>query len=210
MSATPTDPSVEDEGGLEESVVESTDTVGRDQGNPGVTRDDFFDILSNPRRRYALHFLKQRDRGVRLVDLAEEIAACENGVSLAELTAADRKRVYTALQQFHIPKMDSAGIVEFDSSRGVVTLTEAAASINIYLDVVAEDNISWSRYYLGLSAMSLAVITGVWHTSFTLLPEVAWAALIAAMFLISSLVHTYYNQEMRLGTAGAPPDLSER
>lgn len=169
-----------------------------------LSKDDIFDVLSNHRRRYALHSLKQRDGAVALGDLAEEIAAWENGVSVAELTAADRKRVYTALQQFHLPKMDKTGIVEFGSS-GIVTLTEAADSLDVYLDVVTEDDIPWSRYYLGLSAVCLAVVTGVWFAPL-LVPSVALAALVTAVFLLSSLVHTYTNRRMRLGETDLPPD----
>lgn len=192
------------------TLSSGTDSDARSNGTPGVSRDDLFDVLSNHRRRYALHFLKQRDRAVSLGNLAEEIAAWENDVSIVELTATDRKRVYTALQQFHVPKMATAGVVEFDAPRGVVTLTEAAGNLDVYLDVVAEDDIPWSRYYLGLSTMSLAVVTGVWLVPFTLLSELAWAVLVAALFLLSALVHTYYNRRMRLGSDSAPPDLSER
>jgi hypothetical protein len=192
------------------TLSSGTDSDARSNGTPGVSRDDLFDVLSNHRRRYALHSLKQGAGTLSIGNLAEEIAAWENDVSIPELTAADRKRVYTSLQQFHLPKMHTAGIIEFDGPRGMVTLTEAAGDIDVYLDVVAEDDIPWSRYYLGLSAMSLAVVTGVWLVPFTLLPALAWAALVAAIFLLSALVHTYYNRRMRLGAAGAPPGLSER
>lgn len=178
-----------------------------ESGESGISRDDLFDVLSNHRRRYALHSLKQRDGAVAVGDLAEEIAAWENDVSIAELTAADRKRVYTALQQFHLPKMATTGIVAFDSS-GIVTLTDAADSLDVYLDVVTDDDIPWSRYYLGLSVVSLVVVTGVWLAPFTLFPGLVWAVLVAAMFLLSALAHTYYNRRMRLGTDGTPPEIS--
>lgn len=181
-----------------------------ERGGRNVSKDDVFDVLSNHRRRYALHSLKQGEQAASIGDLAEQVAAWENGVSRADLGAAERKRVYTALQQFHLPKMDSTGIVEFDNARGTVSLTAAADGLDVYLDVVGEDDIPWSRYYLGLSAMSLAGITGVWLTSFELVPELAWAALVAGTVMLSALVHTYYDRRMRLGAADTPPDAPER
>lgn len=204
MTATANDSPTADETGQETGVTSAV----QNHGSPGISRDDLFDILSNHRRRYALHSLKQRDRAVAVGDLAEEIAAWENGVSIAELTAADRKRVYTALQQFHLPKMDTTGIVEFDST-GNVALTETANALDVYLDVVTDDTISWSHYYLGLSVVSLVVTTGVWLAPFTLFPELVWAVLVASMFLLSALAHTYYNRRMRLGADGTPPEILE-
>lgn len=184
--------------------------TGEGRGARNVSRDDVFDILSNHRRRYALHTLKRHGGAVSIGDLAERIAAWENGVSRAELDAAERKRVYTALQQFHLPKMDTTGIVEFDDARGVVSLTEAAETLEVYLDVVAEDDIPWSRYYLGLSAMSLVAVVGIWLTGFELVPGLVWAALVAGVVLVSALVHTYYDRQMRLGAVDIPPDVLER
>ncbi len=207
MSATASDPPIETETRATEGLSESTDSGVRD--HESVSRDDLFDVLSNHRRRYALHHLKQRDGAVAVGDLAEEIAAWENGVSQAELSAADRKRVYTALQQFHLPKMDTTGIVEFDSS-GTVTLTEAADGLDVYFDIVAEDDIPWSRFYLGLSGMCLVVVAGVWLAPFTLVSGAALAAFIVTVFLLSSLAHAYHSRGMRLGSDGTPPDLPER
>lgn len=209
MGTTPSDPQIEGETELGAPAVESTDPKTRGQGSAGVSRDDLFDVLSNHRRRYALHSLKQRNGTTGVGDLAEEIAAWENGVSIPDLTATQRKRVYTALQQFHLPKMDTTGIVAFDSSRGVVSLTDAADGLDVYLDVVTADDIPWSRYYLGLSALSFAIVIGVWLAPFELLPTMAWAALVTGVFLVSSLVHTYYNRGMRLGSDGTPPDFPE-
>ena len=209
MSATPDDAD-ETEPMAERSPSGPMSSIGRGRDTRGVSRDALFDVLSNHRRRYALHSLKAHEDVVGIGDLAERIAAWENGVSMAELTAAERKRVYTSLQQFHLPKMDAKGIVEYDNRRGTVALTDAAASLDVYLDVVAEDDIPWSRYYLGLSALSLAGVVGVWLTSFSLVPGLVWAALVAVAFMVSALAHAYRDRRMRLGTAGAPPDLPER
>ncbi|EMA50258.1 DUF7344 domain-containing protein [Halococcus thailandensis] len=191
----------------------SAEPVGADENDRSgrnLSRDALFDVLSNHRRRYALHSLKQHERTANIGDLAEQVAAWENDVPRVDLSAAERKRVYTALQQFHLPKMDSAGVIEFDDARGTVSLTAAADGLDVYLDVVGEDDIPWSRYYLGLSAMALAGVGGVWLTGFELVPELAWAALVAGVVFLSALVHSYYDRRMQLGAADTPPDAPER
>lgn len=208
MGAVTSDPPAEPNATDEQSTAEPVGTT-EDDGR-SVPQGTLFDVLSNHRRRYALHSLKQDGRTASIGDLAEQVAAWENGVSRTELSAAERKRVYTALQQFHLPKMNSAGVIEFDDARGIVSLTEAADGLDVYLDVVNEDDIPWSRYYLGLSALSLAGVAGVWFSSFELVPELTWAALVAGVVFLSALVHTYYDRRMHLGAADTPPDVPER
>ena len=210
MGTSANDPTIPGEAGIEASRGESTGIEESARtGSPGLSRDDVFDVLSNHRRRYALHTLKRRDGTIEIGDLAEQIAAWENEVSVIDLTAAQRKRVYTALQQFHLPKMDTAGIVAFDDRRGVVALAENTAPVDVYLDVVPEDDIPWSSYYLGLSVVGLAAVFGVWLAPFELLPPMAWAAIVAGVFFVSSLVHAYTERGLRLDADGAPSDHPE-
>jgi hypothetical protein len=204
------DPPVGGERKLDTSPSEPAEADARDHEPPSVSRDALFDVLSNHRRRYAIHSLKQHERTTSIGDLAEQVAAWENGVPRVDLSAAERKRVYTALQQFHLPKMDATGVIEFDDARGTVTLTAAADGLDVYLDVVSEDDIPWSRYYLGLSALSLVGVAGIWLSSFELVPELTWAALVAGVVFLSALVHTYYDRRMHLGAAETPPDVPER
>jgi hypothetical protein len=210
MGAVTSDPPAEPNATDEQSPAEPVETTENDGGGRSVSRDALFDVLSNHRRRYALHSLKRDERTARIGDLAEQVAAWENGVPRVDLSAAERKRVYTALQQFHLPKMDTAGVIEFDGARGTVSLTAAADGLDVYLDVVSEDDIPWSRYYLGLSAMALAGIASIWLTAFEPVPELAWAALVAGIVCLSALVHTYHDRRMQLGAADTPPDAPER
>lgn len=74
-----------------------------------LTEDELFELLSNRRRRYILHELMRADCRLDIGSLSQEIAACEDEVDLQEVSSSDRKRVYTALHQSHLPKMDKAG-----------------------------------------------------------------------------------------------------
>ena len=182
-------------------------------GTGRVSENELFEVLANRRRRYALHALKRDAEGggetVDLGTLAEQVAAWENDVELQEVSYDERKRVYTALQQSHLPKMDEAGIVSFNKDRGVVEPTPAMEDVEIYMDVIHGNEIPWSEYYLGLSVVSAALYAAVWMGvyPFTLLPDLSWGVFIVVAFLVSALAHRYYTSEMRLGAGEVPPEL---
>jgi hypothetical protein len=174
-----------------------------------LSEDEFFEVLSNARRRYALHALSRTGETHTLGDLAEQVAAWENDTRVEAVTPSERKRVYTALQQLHLPKMDRAGVVAYDKDRGAVELTPGAEDIDIYLDVVRGNDIPWNEYYLGLSAVSVAVVTAAWFDllAFTGVPDLAWAGLVALGFALSSLVHHRLSRGMQVGAGERPPEL---
>jgi hypothetical protein len=102
------------------------------------------EVLSNRRRRFVIHALKQRDeRRISVSELAEQVASWENDKEIAGLTHQERKRVRNALRQFHLPKMDDHGFVEYDSRRGKVSLTDAAANTDFYIDSLTGRDIPW-------------------------------------------------------------------
>lgn len=169
-------------------------------------RDEIFGLLSNHRRRYALHYCRQTGRPVGFSDLAEQVAAWEQGKVVDQLGSDERKRVYVSLQQTHIPAMEEAGIVDYDGE--TVTLTERAETLSVYMDVVPENSIPWGHYYLGLSVVAAGLLAAVAvGTDAALFPGLAYAGLVVAVFAASSLVHAVRSRRMRLGSPGQPPDI---
>lgn len=172
-----------------------------------VTEDDVFTTLSNRRRRYTVHALD--DGSTReLGPLAEQVAAWEYDVTVDELSHDERKRVYTALQQTHLPKMDDVGLVEFDKDRGTVEPTPALEDVDLYLEVVGGDEIPWSKYYLGLTGVAATLLVALWVNEwpFTVVSDLGWAAVIVAMLAVSAAVHHYYADSRRLGAGDRPPE----
>jgi len=181
------------------ATPEATDT--------SLSRDEAFDILSNHRRRYALHAVKQTEGSLELSEIAEQVAAWENGKSLTDITTTERHRVYTSLQQTHLPTMDRAGVIEYDN--GTVQLTPQAEDLDIYLDVVPGNSIPWGEYYLGLAGLSGAVIAAVRLGIFpSSIPDLAWGALIVVVFALSAAYHVWQSRRFRLGTDHDPPEIS--
>lgn len=178
---------------------------------PSLSRDTAFDILSCRRRRYVIHSLKQRSGALTLRELAVQIAAWENGCRPAEVTYDERMRVYTTLRQLHLPKLDDSRIVNFDTDRGTVELAEAASDLEIYLDVVPRNDIPWSKYYVGLGALSSCFLIGLWigTVPFSFIHPLVGAAVVTALFTVSALFHVRHDRKMRLGGDGTPPGLTK-
>ena len=96
-------------------------------------------------------------------------------------------------------------MIDFDGDE--VELTDGAAELNVYLDVVPEGSIPWGVYYLGLSLLSAVVLAGVWvgYVPTETVPALGWAAMILAVFLASSVAQVIQNRRYRLGDVESPP-----
>ncbi|MFP8956487.1 DUF308 domain-containing protein [Natrialbaceae archaeon A-CW3] len=176
---------------------------------PGLSEDELFELLSNNRRRHVLHALMREGEPLDIGQLSQEIAAWEDGNEFEEVSSKDRKRVYTALQQSHLPKMDKTGVLEYDSNRGTVEPTPALEDVEIYMDVVRGRELPWSDYYLGVTALTAVVLGGaaLELVPFTLLPTYAWSVFVVVVLAVSALAHRYYSRRNRLGIGGQPPEV---
>ena len=196
------DPTTQSETGPAASSTESSKSSD-------LSRDQIFELLSNQRRRSVLHFLKQQNGDeTEIRELTSQVAAWENGKPNDQLTGPEYQRVYVSLQQFHLPKLHTNGVVEYDGRRGTVELTAAADNLDVYFDVVANQDVPWSLYYAGLSGLSVVLVVAVWSGIYplTVLPDLAWGVFTATVFAVSALAHIYQDRQMRLGVDGPPPD----
>jgi hypothetical protein len=166
-----------------------------------------YKMLANERRRYTIHYLQSQSEPVTLGALAEQVGAWEHDTTPDQISSAERKTVYTALQQRHLPKMDDAGIVNFDKRAGTVEPTESLTEIDIYAEVVSSGEFPWSQYYLGLSTLSVALMVAAWAGAYplALLPDIAWGIFVAVAFTFSAVVHVVMTREMKLGAKPEPP-----
>lgn len=161
---------------LPEEIIETVDAPSPDQ----LSKDVIFDLLKNRRRRQVLAYLREADETVTLSDLAEEIAAWENDIEIRELNSAQRKCVYVGLYQTHLPKMDDAGVIDYNKDRGLITLSENATLLDEYLEYGQERPDRWWQWYALVSGGGM-----MWMTSAYLSVPVLS---IGRMHLVSGLV----------------------
>lgn len=167
-----------------------------------ISRSEIFEILSNDRRQYVIRFLLEKRAGdsVPLGEVVDYVAERENNVSNDELDTVQRKRVYTALRQCHLPKLDDYGVVNYDNLRSEVEVGNGIDEIQQYLDYDPETAVPWSNCYLGLSLVTtLAVLfslAGVYPFS-VVSNEILMIAIIVS-FAATAGAHTYRSTNMNL------------
>jgi hypothetical protein len=184
-----------------QSRDDSTDDTGE------FSQEVVFEMFSNGRRRYVVHRLLDSDDSVELRDLSREVAAWENDKRPDDVTSQERRRAYNALQQAHLPKMDEAGLVEYDASRGTIAAADDLADLKVYLEIVPGDEISWSQYYFLLGtffgSVTLASLVGLYP--FSELPGVVLAGTMALLLAASAGAHLYRDRKARLRADERPP-----
>lgn len=175
-----------------------------------LSKDDTFHLLQNERRRMALAYLNQQTGTVEMRDVAEQVAAWENDTTVQQLHSDERQRVYIALYQTHLPKLDDEGVIEYNQSRGLIETTPHVADLCEYIDIpqladeadsaatapvetdsstaLGDYEFEWSDYYLGLSGLStltlLASSAGLIPAS--MIPQFAIVVLVVAAFALSA------------------------
>ena len=149
-----------------------------------LSLDDLFFTLQNERRRLVLKYLSESERVVEMRDVAEQVAAWEHDTTLAALTSDERQRVYIALYQSHLPKLDKVGLIEYNQSRGIIEQTERMEQIVPYLEADAEARederaedaaepateeaaatgtpTTWERYFTGVTVFNMVLVGSVW------------------------------------------------
>ena len=165
------------------------------------SRDEVFTALSNRRRRNVITYLKKHGDGARVRDIAEQLAAWENGLEVNEVTYKQRKRVYTALHQSHLPKLAESGFIDYEPDRGIVSQTEESRQLEVYLEVVSENEILWGEYYVGLALVCglLGVAAWIGTAPFASVSGYTYAVLFAVLFGISGLIHRTSTRRNRVG-----------
>jgi hypothetical protein len=176
--------------------------TGAPAGTPeGSSRHDVFDVLRNRRRQWLIQYLRRNDGDgpFELGELVEHVAARETGTTRAEITAAERKRVYNALRQTHLPKLDDAGMVTYDREANRIEFAAATRDAHRYLERAPGTDVPWHRWYLGLSVAVTAVIAAHW---LEIAPHGGGsgstiAGIVLSLFVITAVIHAVEARTVR-------------
>ncbi|KTG27028.1 DUF7344 domain-containing protein [Haloferax profundi] len=170
-----------------------------------LSKDELFRILSNSRRRQILYFLHRADEAISLKQLAAMVAARENETAVEDVTDEERQRVYISLYQTHLPKLESAGLVQYDEEERNVALVSDVASRGFFW-MQTETGRSWTRYYGSLGVLGWVMIVGLW-AGLPVFALLSWAAV--AIFVSTALVALVLAQYFLEEQGGTPPDAFE-
>jgi hypothetical protein len=180
------------------SAGDTTSTPQDTESSQPLSKNTIFHILQVERRRLTLQYLHGRTDAVSLRDLAEQVAAWENQMSVVELTSKERQRAYISLYQNHLPTLETEGIIEYDKDRGTIRRTPRADQFDPYLlDTVPQDssesstdsavNRRWERYYLGGTLFSTSLL-GAKLLQLPLMSQVASQLIVPIVLSVFSIL----------------------
>ncbi len=169
-------------------------------GATSLEQTEIHDVLRNDRRRLVLNRLRQQDGTNTVRELSEYIAGIESNQTPPPRNI--RQSVYVSLHQTHLPKLDSIGIVSYDSNAKTVTLAQHADEVTVYLEVVPKYGLSWGEYYLGLGLLGFLVLVAGWigvpvvqNIGSTALGSTFFLLIVvSAVFQISTQQSTFYHR----------------
>lgn len=159
---------------------------------------EIHNVLRNDRRRHAIKRLRETSESISVDALAEHIATVETDESPPPRDV--RKSVYVSLHQTHLPKLDELGIVEYDQREQELELCDRAKEVEVYMEVVPSDTISWGTYYLGVSVLAAVTLLAVRY-DLRFVSEFGmefWAWYFVALFGLSALYHVYVERKHRV------------
>lgn len=203
MNDSPPDKKPDDTELITESVNSDADgeLISNDwETGDTIDRETAFAILQNRRRREVFHNLRSINGQVPLGDLATDIAAEENDSDASSVTSKERKRVYVGLYQFHLPKMDNIGVVDFNKDRGLVELTDAGREMLKRHDRRVQEDRPWAWLYLAAAGAGFILYGASLLSNQLLFIKVAFSIF---CLLISGLAVVHW-----LSTDGADHTLS--
>ena len=124
----------------EDETDGSTDTLFDTDGSPeqGISTDRLFELLASPGNRFVLTYLLRAGGPVEYTDLVEYVV--ERSEAPEDLNEAKfRGRVAATLINERLPELESAGMVEVDSSNQLVSPTLALDIVRPHLALALSD-----------------------------------------------------------------------
>jgi len=127
-------------------------------GSTALEEDTVFDLLGNERRRASLKQLLTSEDETPVGELARDVA--ERITDESTVSEDLQRSVYISLCQSHLPKLDKAAIVEYDSDVKTVRRGPAFEQVKPYLETQPSTGREWLYYTVTsvLTVLLLAVL----------------------------------------------------
>lgn len=94
----------------------------------------YLEALAQPRRRYTLYYLYDRNGG-NLADLATYVLRCEHERATADISEKERKSIQIELHHNHLQHLVEAGLISYDQRTGDVRLEDLPMPFLVLLGV---------------------------------------------------------------------------
>lgn len=163
--------------GPADETAEEADSAGAEACDQ-VKATDVIDILSNQRRRLLWRYLQEEPPRAELSDASRRIAAWENDTTVDDVDYSERKSVYTSPHQFHCPKMQEAGLLEFKKRESAVRV--ASTEPEAFVVEVDPDVSGVLTTALASLAVATGLIVGAWALGLPVFGDLTLPAVLLA------------------------------
>jgi hypothetical protein len=119
-------------------MTANNSTHGQSVNSVPLTVNEVTIAIDNPRRRKVLDILDAVDGPISLDELSRAIASAENDVRLQLVAYDQRQRVYIALYQHHLDKLDAIGAIEYWDQKGEIRPTDATEKLAELVRLIEE------------------------------------------------------------------------
>ena len=99
-----------------------------------LSKSEAYEMLKNPRRRSVIRLLAEDGGPIDKRHISEVLAREEHGDGYK---SQDRKRIYVALHQVHLPKMGGHGVIH-ELEDGVYVPTDTTLALNEIDDEISD------------------------------------------------------------------------
>lgn len=203
---------------MSENVAQPDDDAADPPARAGsISRDELFEVLGNERRRHAVEVILDHGGTLDVSSLVDRVAAIENDKLEDDLTSAERKRVYTALRQTHLPMIEEFGLIAWDRESDEIEPAETLTNVNVYLGVVSRRRVPFSVVYFALVLVGSGLLAADWLSLGPLarIPASVLAGAVVGTFGITAVIYLYRIRQTKLDPesfipGGSVGDLAER
>jgi len=169
-----------------------------------VSVDTMFEMPASSRRHHGHSLRRQCDDPVVIPGLAADIGTAASGSRRDAVPSGERNQVSLSLYQTYIPKLESAGLAEYDAAGG----TGLTAAIDTYLGAVTS-TLRWGRLNGTISAVTASLFVGGALGApilATVSPLVVLTAFVLAVLSMTAV--QFADEQHRRNTR--PPELKQR
>lgn len=126
--------------------------------NSGTILAQTREAVRNVRRRYVLYYLHQESGAATVDELVERIAVWENGAATDDVSGRKLESVYSSLYQTHLPKLEGIGLVRYDATDKMVSLTEVGERVSLQCAANGRPTRMTGMLFLGLNGLLLVLL----------------------------------------------------
>ncbi|WP_425499371.1 DUF7344 domain-containing protein [Natronosalvus caseinilyticus] len=104
--------------------------------NRTIEFDTVLDLCQSRRRRIVLALFADQQRSLTVNDLIKAIVKHDHHESITEVSAEVLTQIGIELKHAHIPRMEEAGVIEYNSKRKLAEPTDQFDQLQPYLSAI--------------------------------------------------------------------------